>query len=527
MHRVAFAKSVVALLLSVVLVAPSVGEVPFSIQGPGVSAEDFRITEFASGLNYPVGMVELDDGSVLVATSNGNSFFGSSSGSLIRLADTDGDGVSDVSQTLVSDVPSGKLSALRRSGDLVFATGQGGGAPIAIYRLGAEVDDPLTLQGTITINYSGSWLHPHSALAARPTPGVADSHDLFFQLGSRTNFDDTTTTRPLTSNIGSSGNLAGDAIHMIRVTDLGESVTGGAPTQIATGLRNAAGMAFHPTSGDLFLQDNGIDGVVTPIEPTSADELNVIPAANIGGAIEDFGFPSTYVEYRTETVIGNTGVQPLVAFQPIPVPDGAEAEGPNDIAFSPSTFPEALQNGIFVGMHGQFSSGGLSNEENPLVFVDLDDNSYFHFISNAEAGVGHLDGLLTTQDSLFVADISPGGGLGFSDRNSGVIYQIQSSAPVPGDFDGDGDVDAADLAQWQGDYGQNGDSDADADGDSDGTDFLRWQQESAGIQGLISDSVVVPEPTTMIYAAMVCCIAAGRNFRSPGSRSARVYSSVA
>lgn len=504
------AKTALTLLLSCAFVQFGIAQVPFTIQGPGVDPNDFRITEFATGLNYPVGMVELDDGSVIVATSNGNSFFGSSSGSLIRLADTDGDGISDSSQTLVSNVPGGKLSALRRSGDLVFATGQGSGVPISIYRLGAEPDDALTLQGTITISYSGSWLHPHSALTARPTPGVANSHDLFFQLGSRTNFDDTRTTRPLSSTIGSSGNLNGDAIHMIQITDLGTSVTGTNPQEIATGLRNAAGMAFHPITGDLYLQDNGIDGVNVPIEPTSADELNLIPAADIGGTIEDFGFPSTYVEYRTETVIGNTGIQPLVDFQPLPVPDGAEAEGPNDIAFAPSTFPEPLQGGIFVGMHGQFSQGGLANEENPLVFVDLDDNSYFHFISNSESGVGHLDGLLTTHDSLFVADLSPGGGLGTSDRNTGVIYQIQASAPIPGDFDGDGDVDQFDLVQWQGDYGLNGDSDADNDGDSDGADYLAWQQAFEGGQSLGSSSTVVPEPSTLISAGLAVLFVLGR-----------------
>jgi hypothetical protein len=82
-------------------------------------------------------------------------------------------------------------------------------------------------------------------------------------------------------------------------------------------------------------------------------------------------------------------------------------------------------------MHGRFSAGGLSNEENPLVFVNLDDHSYFHFISNDEPGVGHLDGLLPTVDSLFIADISPGGGFGGSSRNSGAIYQLQAVVPEP------------------------------------------------------------------------------------------------
>ena len=432
----------------VLLLVPGLihAQVPFTIQGPGVDPNDFRITEFATGLNFPVGMVELDDGSLLVATSNGSGLFSSTSGSLIRLADTNGDGTVDVTQTLVNNVPGGKLTALRRSGDLIFTTGQGNAVPISIYRLGAQPSDPLTLQGSLNITYPGGWQHPHSALVARPTPGVSNSHDLFFQVGSQQNFQATTQTLSLTSNIGSSGTVAADAIQRVQITDLGNSVSGSSPLQIASGVRNAAGMAFHPTTGDLYFQDNGIDGLVSPIEPTSADEINVIPAADIGGSVEDFGFPSSYVEYRTNNVIGSGGIQPLVAIQPIPAPNGAEAEGANDIAFAPESFPAALRNGIFVGFHGQFFGGGIANEENPVAFVDLNDNSYFHFIGNDVAGVGHLDGLLSTADSLFLADISPTGGLGSGQSNSGKIYQIQATLPPPtADADGDGDVDGLDF----------------------------------------------------------------------------------
>ena len=257
---------------------------------------------------------------------------------------------------------------------------------------------------------------------------------MVFQLGSKTNADLTTDTLQLTSDIGVSGTLNGDALYMVKITDNGTSVTGSDLTQVATGLRNAAGHAFHPVTGDLWVQDNGIDGIapVPAQEPTSADELNVIPAADIGGAIEDFGFPSTYVEYRTGNQIGNTGILPEFAYLPIPNPaDGSEAEGPNDIAFAPATFPAGLNNGVFVGMHGQFFGGGLSNEENPLVFSNLDNGEYFHFISNEERAVGHLDGLLSTHDSLFIADISPSGGLGSREVNTGVIYQITRVIPEP------------------------------------------------------------------------------------------------
>jgi hypothetical protein len=66
---------------------------------------------------------------------------------------------------------------------------------------------------------------------------------------------------------------------------------------------------------------------------------------------------------------------------------------------------------------------------------------------------------------------------------------------IPGDFDGDGDVDDLDFAQWEGDFGVNGDSDADGDGDSDGVDFLLWQA-SRGLPAASPALATVPEPVT-------------------------------
>ena len=77
---------------------------------------------------------------------------------------------------------------------------------------------PLTLVGQIVVNYpAGGWLHPHSALAVRPTPGRAQSYDLFFQFGSQTNFAASTNTGSISStNIsGASGPLLGDSIYML------------------------------------------------------------------------------------------------------------------------------------------------------------------------------------------------------------------------------------------------------------------------------------------------------------------------
>jgi hypothetical protein len=76
-----------------------------------------------------------------------------------------------------------------------------------------------------------------------------------------------------------------------------------------------------------------------------------------------------------------------------------------------------------------------------------------------------------------------------------INYAIQAPS-TPGDFDGDGDVDGNDLADWQASYGLDGGGDADDDGDSDGRDFLIWQRNYTGPGTITAFSV--PEPTSLL-----------------------------
>ena len=69
-------------------------------------------------------------------------------------------------------------------------------------------------------------------------------------------------------------------------------------------LRNAAGMDFHPATGDFYFEENGIDGLADRNEPLSADELNRVVAADLGRIVPDFGFPNDYIEYRTGRRVG-------------------------------------------------------------------------------------------------------------------------------------------------------------------------------------------------------------------------------
>jgi hypothetical protein len=71
----------------------------------------------------------------------------------------------------------------------------------------------------------------------------------------------------------------------------------------------------------------------------------------------------------------------------------------------------------------------------------------------------------------------------------------------PEDFDGDGDVDGADLEEWRTAFGVNAGADADADGDSDGTDFLAWQRNLGA--STVPVGAPVPEPGM----SLLCCLA--------------------
>lgn len=145
---------------------------PFTIRGPGVRASDFRITRFASGLNYPKGMQELPDGSLLAATSDptgtSKSFY-SSTGTVVRFEDRDEDGVADGPPARLFTGLPGSLSGLKVAGKLVLVISTA--RQLSVLRLGATPADPLTLEGKILFNLPERWQHPPSDLAVRQAPG--------------------------------------------------------------------------------------------------------------------------------------------------------------------------------------------------------------------------------------------------------------------------------------------------------------------------------------------------------------------
>ena len=105
-----------------------------------------------------------------------------------------------------------------------------------------------------------------------------------------------------------------------------------------------------------------------------------------------------------------------------------------------------------------------------------------------------------------------------------VTTYIAPPAPVPGDFDGNGTVEAADLTAWQNGYGMPtganaGNGDGDADGDVDGNDLLVWQQnlgQTNGSPAAAANAAAVPEPSAV--ALMLVAMGGLLGRRIPRSR---------
>jgi hypothetical protein len=170
----------------------------------------------------------------------------------------------------------------------------------------------------------------------------------------------------------------------------------------------------------------------------SLDTLHKIPAANIGVSFPSSNFTTDFYENTGPVATTVHGTPDAIAhFAPFGPFDSAdhnsspnESEGPNEITIAPSNFPAGLNNGVFLGFHGQFdkfgppnTTTGAGNEEDPVVFYNFDTGTYWHFIGTNEPNVGHLDGLLATQNTLYLSDLADGDVFA-GPFNTGTIYAI-------------------------------------------------------------------------------------------------------
>jgi arabinogalactan endo-1,4-beta-galactosidase len=127
-----------------------------------------------------------------------------------------------------------------------------------------------------------------------------------------------------------------------------------------------------------------------------------------------------------------------------------------------------------------------------------------------------------------------GGRYGLFDQNGNLLPAIDAYAglnpPVPGDYNDDRAVNAADLAAWRSTMGQTGanlPADGNGDGRVDGGDLLFWQRQLGASASFASGSAT-PEPSALLLVAIGCtllraaskCAARGSGRARLGSRAA-------
>lgn len=100
---------------------------------------------------------------------------------------------------------------------------------------------------------------------------------------------------------------------------------------------------------------------------------------------------------------------------------------------------------------------------------------------------------------------------------------INSGIDVPGDYDGDGTVTSADLAEWETTYGQSVSAGSSADGNEngliDGGDYLLWQS-SIDASAIIVASVPfanTPEPSSLGLLVSACLATIPQSLRTKTS----------
>src|SRR5215470_8553164 len=310
------------------------------------AAPGLKVNAFASGLDHPRWVEVLPNGDVLIAESNQvagppRSVFhyamqatmrraaalGASANRITLLRDRDGDGVAEVRGTFMEGLNQPFGMAL--VGD-TFYVGNTDGVVAFPYAAGA---DRITAQGKklVTFKPAGHWTR--SLLASR------DGTKLYAGVGSLT-------------NIADEGMEVEEGRAAIYELDLAK----GTSRIFASGLRNAVGIAWEPTTGVLWTVVNERDGLGDETPP------DYLTSVRDGGF---YGWPYCYWGQTVDDRVPQDAAMVAKAITPDYALGGHTAS--LGLCWLPAGQLPGWPEGMAIGQHGSWNRSTLSGYK--LVFV--------------------------------------------------------------------------------------------------------------------------------------------------------------
>ena len=120
--------------------------------------------------------------------------------------------------------------------------------------------------------------------------------------------------------------------------------------QVAKGVRNTVGIAFHPVTGQLWFTDNGRDSLGDTLP---GDELNAITTT---AGVQDYGFPYCFASNVIDPQFGKDFTCNEAQFTKPAVDLAPHAAALGLDFYKGTTFPAKYANAIFIAEHGSWNS---------------------------------------------------------------------------------------------------------------------------------------------------------------------------
>lgn len=333
----------------------------------------FTVSKFADQLGKP---------RIIVVSPAGKVYYSDrEAGTITMLSDNNNDGVADAKQT-VATIPQTHGLAIYNGSMYIITVRE-------LYKAAIQPDGTLGQPAMLLNSLPDGGQHPNRTIAFGP------DGKLYITVGSTCN--------------------ACDEPNKMNATILQANADGSGIRIYAKGLRNTIGMAWHPTTGDLWGMDHGIDWLGNDEQQ---EELNKIVANS------HYGWPYIYGNGKYnpgDPPPGDTTYQQYLQLSTLPSLTYQAHAAPMQLMFyTGSRFPASYHNSAFITMRGSWNRNKpVGYKVVKLNFADGQPTSFEDFftgflVDNNTATFGRLVGLaMHTDGSLLVGD----------DTN-GVIYRI-------------------------------------------------------------------------------------------------------